>query len=158
MRQTRMILIAATGAALLAGCNRGISTNSQANVTTPAANLALPKEPEPAAPPALPETAPVDQAFLVGHWSDDPNCARTISLNADGTAARSDSGGTGRWSLEGDLLVMDELAPVTAGRDGDMLVLTANGRQGRLTRCTEAAPPPGADAPAPGAYEKNRSD
>jgi hypothetical protein len=153
------------GAALLVGCNRGVSSNQSAGAN---ASAAIANNAAPAAPPAPPPTgnssgSALDEAFIVGHWSDDPGCVRTISFNADGTTVTSGDE-TGRWRVEGDALVTEgpgnppQRIPIA--RNGDALVLTgATGTNASLTRCSAPAPAtPGADRPAPGAYQDEKSN
>lgn len=44
-------------------------------------------------------------AQLVGRWGDNGDCAKDIVFNADGTF-RSFTGGSGTWSLDGDVMTM----------------------------------------------------
>lgn len=157
------------GAALLAGCNRGVSSNQSAGAN---ASAAMANKAAPAPPPQPPlgngsgtgTGTGLDQAFIVGHWSDDPGCARTISFNADGTTVTSGDDETGRWRLDGDALVTEgpgnppQRIPIA--RNGDALVLTGTtGANASLTRCSVPAPAtPGADRPAPGAYQDEKSN
>lgn len=48
--------------------------------------------------------APTPQ-MLVGRWGDNGDCSKDITFNADGTFA-SYTGGTGTWSLDGDIMTM----------------------------------------------------
>ena len=44
-------------------------------------------------------------AQLVGRWGDNGDCTKDIVFNADGTF-RSYTGGSGTWSLDGDVMTM----------------------------------------------------
>ena len=148
--KTKLAILAMTGLALV-GCNRGAANNSAAagnNSST--ANAA--------APAATGAGAPVDQAFLVGHWSPAPDCSETMSFNADGTAETTGEREEARWKLEGGVVVAGPVgkAPVRTpvSRSGDKLVLAGpQGQSLELTRCQSAA----ADAPAVGADETNEA-
>ena len=135
-------LVAMTGLALV-GCNRGAANNSAANNSS-AANASA----NAAAPAAAATGAPVDQAFLLGHWSPAPDCSQTMSFNADGTA-QATGNPDARWKLEGGAVTAETAgkppARTPVSRNGDKLVLTGpQGQTVELTRCQSAA----ADAPA----------
>jgi hypothetical protein len=44
-------------------------------------------------------------AQLVGRWGDNGDCTKDIVFNADGTF-RSFTGGSGAWTLDGDVMTM----------------------------------------------------
>jgi hypothetical protein len=141
----QLALVAMTGLALV-GCNRGATNNSAAAGNNSAsANAAAP------AAAATGTGAPVDQAFLVGHWSPAADCSQTMSFNADGTATATGESEEARWKLEGGAVMAGPVSkpPVRTpvSRNGDKLVLTGpQGQSLELTRCQSAA----TDAPAAG--------
>ena len=157
MMKTKFAILAMTGLALV-GCNRAATNNSAAagnNSST--ANASAPAAPA-AAPGATGAGAPVDQAFLVGHWSPAPDCTQTMSFNADGTAEATGEREEARWTLEGGAVMAGPVGkpPVRTpvSRSGDKLVLAGpQGQSLTLSRCQSAA----ADAPATGADATNEA-
>jgi hypothetical protein len=153
MKKTNFAIFAMTGLALV-GCNRGAANNSAAagnNSSTANAST-------PAAPAATGAGAPVDQAFLVGHWSPAPDCSQTMSFNADGTAEATGEREEARWTLEGGAVLAGPVGkpPVRTpvSRSGDKLILAGpQGQSLTLSRCQSAA----ADAPATGADATNEA-
>lgn len=142
-------LLALTALTVAAGCNRGATNNAGAS-NSAAANTAAPAAPAPAA------AGGVDQAFVTGHWGATPDCARTISFNADGTATNSGDAEVARWTLQGNTLTVtppgEGPQPGTVARSGDNLVLSDPGGQTMtLIRCAAAgaAAPAGSPAGAP---------
>jgi hypothetical protein len=140
-------IIAMTGLALVAGCNRG-ATNASANASTTNNSAA-------AAPAAAPAGAgaPVDRTFLVGSWGNGGDCSRTLSFNADGTVTNSSDPEVARWTLEGETLTVtppnQPPQPGKAVRGGDNLMLTSpDGQAATLTRCAAPAAAPAANASA----------
>jgi hypothetical protein len=139
-------LVAMTGLALV-GCNRGATNNSAAAGNNSAtANAAAP-----AAPAAAGTGAPVDQAFLVGHWSPAADCSQTMSFNADGTASATGEREEARWKLEGGAVMAGPVGKpqvrTPVSRNGDKLILAGpQGQSLELTRCQSAA----TDAPGAG--------
>lgn len=79
--------------------------------TTPAQTATLTD----AATPA-PEGVPTPET-LIGRWGDNGDCTKDIVFSADGNF-RSFTGGTGQWSLAGDVLTI-------AGPDGTFQVRVA---------------------------------
>ncbi len=149
-------LVAMTGLALM-GCNRGATNNSAGagnNSTT--ANAAAPAAP---AATGAGAGAPVDQAFLVGHWGQGSDCSATMSFNADGTAEATGETEEARWTLEGGAVMAGPVGkpPVRTpvSRSGDNLVLTGpQGQKLTLTRCPSAA----TGAPAAGGEATNEAE
>jgi len=158
MRRKTHLVIAAAAAALLAGCDPGASTNgtspppAAASEATPVQTDAAPSRPDGG------ETAVVHRSFILGNWHDNPNCEQTMSFHADGTATLSNREGKGRWSLEGDTLALEGVAPLRVRRDGETLVLMAGGRQKRLFRCAEAAARRASGVSGPDAHQKNSAN
>jgi len=131
-------LVAITGLALVAGCNRG-ATNTSANRSATNNSAAA----APAAPGAPAGGAPVTQASLVGTWGQD-NCTNTMSFAADGTA--TSSGATSdnvRWTLDGSTIVITAPGqPETrmgATMSGENLQLSNQGQTMVMTKCPAAA-------------------
>lgn len=149
-------LVAMTGLAL-AGCNRSATNNSaSANASN---NSATANAAAPAAPSAAGAGAPVDRAFLIGHWGQSPDCSSTMSFNADGTAEATGEREEARWSFEGGAIMAGPVGKpavrTPVSRSGDNLVLS--GPQGQtitLTRCAAAA----ADAPTAGGDAANEAE
>lgn len=101
MKSIRMAAFAASLAA--AACSQPSAPAAgatEASAQTPQANA----KPDAATQPAS-DARLVEAAALVGRWGDNGDCARDIVFNADGTFA-SYTGGTGRWSLDGDVMTM----------------------------------------------------
>lgn len=78
-------------------------------------------------------------AMLVGRWGDNGDCSRDIVFNDDGTF-RSYTGGSGRWSLDGDIMTMSGEAGTFQVRvsilNGDQLLIgNPNGAVGISQRC-----------------------
>lgn len=98
---------------------------------------------------ALPGTAAAQKgqpAALVGVWGINGDCNTTFTLNADGTAAIG--GGQGYWDADASYLkvvIRDETIPTPYKRVGND-TLEVDG--GKLVRCTAAAKPVAARAPA----------
>lgn len=80
--------------------------------------------------------------MLVGRWGDNGDCTKDIVINADGTF-RSYTGGSGRWTLNGNLLTMSgnggtyQVRVATAG-NGTLIIGNPDGSFGTSQRC----PPP----------------
>ena len=138
--KTNFAILAMTGLALVAGCNRG-STNTTAN----SANSSATNNSAAAAPAEAPAAAgtPVTQASLVGTWGQD-NCSNTMSFAADGTA--TSSGATSdnvRWALEGaDIVITAPGQPETrmgATMSGENLHLTNQGQTMIMSKCPGTA-------------------
>ena len=66
--------------------------------------------------------APTPQ-MLVGRWGDNGDCSKDITFNADGTFS-SFTGGSGTWSLNGDVMTMSG-----AGGTFQVRVSILNGNQ-----------------------------
>ena len=149
MNRKTIIALALAGAAL-AGCNRGAT-----NEATNAANAAAGNEaaaPANAADAAKPDAAPaantsadagggsgttLDQAFLVGRWTDDGDCSAVTEFRADGTFLFP-WGDTGQWSLAGDQLTLTgNTSPFTVRViDHNTIERSAgSGSPHRATRC-----------------------
>jgi hypothetical protein len=138
--KTKFAILAMTGLALVAGCNRG-STNSSAN----SANGSVTNNSAAAAPAAAPAAGgtPVTQASLVGTWGQD-NCSNTMSFAADGKA--TSSGATSdnvRWALDGGNIVITAPGqPETrmgATMSGENLQLTNQGQTMLMSKCPAPA-------------------
>jgi hypothetical protein len=147
--KTKFAIVAMTGLALVAGCNRG-STNSSANSANSSTtnNSAAPAT---AGAPAA-AGAPVTQASLVGTWGQD-NCSNTMTFAADGTATSTSATiANTRWRLDGSTIVVtapgepDTRMPATISDQG--LQLSGGGGEGAsavLARC----PTPSAEVSEP---------
>jgi hypothetical protein len=104
-----------------------------------------------AAPARAPAHIRVDQAYLVGAWTDDGDCADAVRFISDGRFVLADGGG-GNWSLSGDRLTMTgskvvavRIVPIDRDR---IRILHADGSRGSSTRCAAPAPedaPPASD-------------
>jgi hypothetical protein len=78
-------------------------------------------------------------AQLVGRWGDNGDCSKDIVYNADGTF-RSYTGGSGNWSLDGDILTMSGAAGtfqvrVSILNGNQMLIGNPDGTIGISQRC-----------------------
>jgi hypothetical protein len=80
----------------------------------------------------------LDAAFLVGLWTDDEDCSDAIRFADDGEFVAA-NGGTGRWTLQGDRLMLAGSSLVAvriAVHDADTIdVFNADGSVGHSTRC-----------------------
>jgi hypothetical protein len=86
--KTKFAILAISGLALLAGCNRGATNSSVPNNSAAAVGV------------------PVTQASLVGTWGQD-NCTNTISFGPDGSfSSTTAKQGDNSWSLDGGTVVM----------------------------------------------------
>jgi hypothetical protein len=78
-------------------------------------------------------------AALVGRWGDNGDCTKDVVLSADGTFT-SYAGGAGRWSLNGDRLVMSgadgvfELR-ISSVNESTLIVGNPDGSFGISQRC-----------------------
>jgi hypothetical protein len=101
MNSIRMTAIAVSIAA--AACSQPSApapSATEAHAQTPPASA----KPDAATQPSS-DTRFIEAAALVGRWGDNGDCARDIVFHPDGTFA-SYTGGTGRWSLSGDVMTM----------------------------------------------------
>lgn len=78
-------------------------------------------------------------AMLVGRWGDNGDCSKDIVFNADGTF-RSYTGGSGGWSLEGDVMTMSGAAGtfqvrVSILNGNQLLIGNPDGSIGTSQRC-----------------------
>ena len=71
----------------------------------PAAVTQTPPSMKPGAEAAIVATPVLDRAFLIGRWSDNGDCSKDVTLNADGSFT-SYTGGEGQWSLSGSTMRM----------------------------------------------------
>src|SRR5262245_16191570 len=135
-------IIAAIAAALLAAaCGPGATPQE----STPAQQAAAPAEqaaakPDAAAPPAAADaqTTPTP-AMLVGRWGDNGDCSKDITFNADGSFT-SYTGGSGRWTLNGDRMTMTGAAGafevrVSIANQNTLIIGNADGSYGLSQRC-----------------------
>jgi hypothetical protein len=88
--------------------------------------------PVPAGPPAL------DEAYLVGRWSDSGDCNRAFEFTADGHFYGAD-GGAGNWTLNGDVMTASGPGGTVSMRiepiDRNTMTVTANGQTSNPIRC-----------------------
>ena len=78
-------------------------------------------------------------AQVVGRWGDNGDCTKDIVFNADGTF-RSYTGGSGTWSLDGDVMTMTSTAGTfqvrtTILNGNQLLVGNPDGTIGISQRC-----------------------
>lgn len=76
---------------------------------------------------------------LVGRWGDNGDCAKDIVFAADGTF-RSYTGGSGRWSLDGDRVTMAGaggtfVVQIQSVNDHQLIVGNPDGTFGISQRC-----------------------
>jgi hypothetical protein len=131
------LLLSLSALVLVAGCNRGASTNNSTANKSASTNAAAPAAGGNAAGGAI------DQAAIQGHWGNG-NCAQTFTFNADGTATNSMDGEVARWTLAGNTLTVtppnQAPQPSTVTQQGDNLVMNQGGQTVTLMRCPAAAP------------------
>lgn len=107
--------------------------------TPPAATTAdTPATTVEAATTAPTEAAPTRE-FIVGRWGENGDCAKDLTINADGSFT-SYSGMNGHWTLEGDGLTLDGesgsfLLRVAAGPNDTLMIGQPDGGFGSSTRC-----------------------
>ena len=78
-------------------------------------------------------------AQVVGRWGDNGDCTKDIVFNADGTF-RSYTGGSGTWSLDGDVMTMTSTGGTfqvrtTILNGNQLLVGSPDGTIGISQRC-----------------------
>ena len=78
-------------------------------------------------------------AQLIGRWGDNGDCSKDIVFNADGTF-RSYTGGSGAWSLNGDVMTMSGAAGtfqvrVSILNGNQLLISNPDGTIGISQRC-----------------------
>ena len=99
------------------------------------------QESAPLAADSGPPAAPVlDQAYLVGRWSDNGDCNQAYEFTADGRFIAADGAGTGDWRLDGDQLSMGGPGGAVAVRvvpidQNTMTVTNAEGQTSNPIRC-----------------------
>jgi hypothetical protein len=128
-----MSLIRAVAAALFIGACAPAPVANESAEAAPEATVAN----APAAPPQAGH-APTP-AQLVGRWGDNGDCSKDIVFSADG-AFRSYTGGSGSWSLSGDVMTMSGAAGtfqvrVTILNDNQLLIGNPDGAIGISQRC-----------------------
>lgn len=89
--------------------------------------------------PASRPQGQVDAAALVGRWGDNGDCAKDVVFRADGTF-RTFTGGEGRWSLNGDRLVLtggsgEIPLRVRWGAQNQLIITNPDGSVGTSQRC-----------------------
>ena len=77
--------------------------------------------------------------FIVGRWGENGDCAKDLTINADGTFT-SYSGMSGHWTLEGDGLSLEGesgsfLLRVAAGPNDTLMIGQPDGGFGSSQRC-----------------------
>ena len=115
----------AMGLLALAGCNRTAvpagETNQSGNGSAAATTV-----------PAL------NQAFLVGRWTDNRDCNNATDFGQDGQF-RSSGGGMGQWTLVGDRLTLSGeqslVAQIVVIDQNTLEIVNPDGSRGRSTRC-----------------------
>lgn len=94
-----------TAAFVLAACDQPAATAPQPETATPTTGQGKPGGT--AAPAANTDANgnALTPAMFVGRWGDNGDCTKDIAFNADGTF-RSYTGGSGTWTLNGDIMSM----------------------------------------------------
>jgi hypothetical protein len=128
-----MRLIAIAVALFVASC-------SPPSASTADAQTAQQTTQNPGKPGAAPQAGePPTPAQLVGRWGDNGDCSKDIVFNADGTF-RSYTGGSGAWSLNGDVMTMSGAAGtfqvhVSILNGNQLLIGNPDGTIGISQRC-----------------------
>jgi len=125
-----MRLITMIAAASLAACSQPNAQQSQTRAS--ATSQDKPGDPSQAG------EGPT-RAQLVGRWGDNGDCSKDIVFNADGTF-RSYTGGSGNWSLNGDIMTMSGVAGtfqvrVSILNGNQLLIGNPDGTIGISQRC-----------------------
>lgn len=120
-------------AAMLMACGQASESKAQTTV-----NAAAPGKPM-ASAPAAEAAGALTPAMLVGRWGDNGDCAKDIIFAPDGTF-RSYTGGSGAWSLNGNVMTMSGSGGVFQVRvdviNGQRLLVTnPDGSIGTSQRC-----------------------
>lgn len=128
---------ACVAALVLTACGPPAATNAPPTATT-TTDTSKPSAPTAAPPSASTENAPTP-AQLVGRWGDNGDCAKDIVFAADGTF-RSYTGGSGRWSLGGDIMTMTGAngtfqVRVSVLNQNTLLIRNPDGSIGTSQRC-----------------------
>lgn len=89
--------------------------------------------------PGLYELPPVTAADLIGRWGDNGDCTKDVFFNPDGSF-QSYTGGSGRWSLNGDRLVLngpggEYVMRVRWDESGRLIITNPDGSVGTSQRC-----------------------
>ncbi|MEQ1491304.1 MAG: hypothetical protein ABL932_12225 [Terricaulis sp.] len=109
----------------VAACTPPAATTTEAPATTVEA--------------AAPTEAAPTREFIVGRWGENGDCAKDLTINADGTFS-SYSGMSGHWTLEGDGLNLDGESGsfalrVATGPNDTLMIGQPDGGFGSSTRC-----------------------
>lgn len=129
-------LAALTLAVSLAAC--GQQTASQAQTPAPASD-GKPTAGAAATPAPAAASGQVTSAMLVGRWGDNGDCTKDIVFDANGTF-RSYTGGSGTWSMNGDIITMSGAGGtftlrVQSLNDHQLLIGNPDGSVGISQRC-----------------------
>jgi hypothetical protein len=92
-----------------------------------------------APPPTQARNVVVDTDYLIGMWSDQPDCSGSvIDLRRDGTFVNLDQS-HGTWRLGGDMLTLAGTSTITVRivrrSNVEMTVVNPDGSQGYSRRC-----------------------
>jgi hypothetical protein len=142
----KTVLFTMTALAMVSGCSRGANQannsagNATANVATAnaAAAPAAPAAGNASGSAAAPvSTGPVDQAFLVGRWGVNGDCAQTMEFKDDGTVGPPE-GST--YTISGSTVTVNSPGqapdPKTVTRTGDdAMTVSGGGSSMNMTRC-----------------------
>jgi hypothetical protein len=125
---------AAAAIVLIAACAPAPADNADAQASR-AAQADASAKPE---GPAQAGEAPTP-AQLIGRWGDNGDCSKDIVFNADGTF-RSYTGGSGAWSLNGEIMTMSGAAGtfqvrVSILNGNQLLIGNPDGTIGISQRC-----------------------
>jgi len=85
-----------------------------------------------------PASVKLDQAYVVGRWTDDGNCSNATEIHADGRFMAG-SGPHGTWRLDGNRMTLTGSSTLVLGvvpiDRNVMHVINEDGSLGRSTRC-----------------------
>lgn len=137
----KVTLIVGMAALALASCNAEAGNNS-AGTNAAAENAAAPANEAAPANAAAAEsngtaTAELSRDYVVGRWTDSPDCADAMEFRADGTL-HSPAGDMGRWELNGDQLVNvgnPRALTIRVIDANTMETVNPEGATHRVTRC-----------------------
>jgi hypothetical protein len=133
------MIIARTIAALCFTASLAACGQQTSQTPTPAPAAAQTGKPDVGSAPAAAPSSGITAAALIGRWGDNGDCTKDIVFDANGTF-RSYTGGSGTWSLNGDIITMSGSGGtftlrVQSLNDQQLLIGNPDGSIGISQRC-----------------------